>query len=81
MDGTAAPPLIAIATIILLLWCMATRPTSWRAARGWYINGARPSGSFGMRPGDGRDLEIRGRLYCTGGATPRVWDTSVWCQR
>lgn len=92
-----APVLCTIATIVVLAWCCAMHPTSWRAPRGWYVNGVRPTGRFEMRPvlGDPeRDLEdarqrinidderaLEGRIYCTGGATPRQDGSSVWCQR
>ena len=44
-----------VATIWLELWCFATRPTGWRSAPGWYMNGVRPDGGFEMRPAAGGD--------------------------
>lgn len=64
---------------------------------GWYLDGVRPSGMFACRPVLGHpeddlldavrrrviadDRVIKGRIYCTGGATPRQDGGSVWCQR
>lgn len=80
---------------LALLWLFSPRHVN--APHGWYVNGVRPDGAWEMRPVLGRpddDLldavrrrvwednrRIRGRLWCTGGATPRQDGASVWCQR
>lgn len=80
-----------------LALCWALRPTEWRAPGGWFVNGVRPSGEFEARPWLGRpqddlddaharreiadDRVLVGRVWCTGGATPRQDGTKVWCQR
>ena len=81
----------------LMVWCCIARPVAWRAPAGWYVNGVRPDGAFEARPVLGRpgddlrdaverrdiadDRALYGRLYCTGGSTPRQDGTEVWCQR
>lgn len=68
-----------------------------RCPAGWYVNGVRPGGDFECRPVVGEpendildavrrraiadDRALAGRVYCTGGATPRQDGESVWCQR
>lgn len=84
-------------SILLQLWCFAARPVEWRTTPGWYMNGVRPDGRFEARPVLGRpeddlvdavrqividdDRRLEARIYCTGGATPHVAATRVWCQR
>ena len=64
---------------------------------GWYLDGVRPNGVFACRPVLGHpeddlldavrrrviadDRALAGRIYCTGGGTPRQDGESVWCQR
>ncbi len=83
--------------VLIVLSCWCSHRQRCRAPRGWYTNGARPSGAYELRPVLGRpadDIEdarhrrtipgpaaVRGRLYCTGGATARQDGESVWCQR
>ena len=83
--------------VAVALWCCGTRAQRCPAPAGWYVDGARPGGSYELapvlgKPGDDltdavrrRDLPgpdpVRGRLYCTGGATLRQDGLSVWCQR
>lgn len=84
-------------TMALLAFCWIARPAHIHVPRGWYVNGVAPDGLFELRPVLGRpeddiddararrdirdDRAVLGRLYCTGGATPRQDGTSVWCQR
>jgi hypothetical protein len=71
-----------LASIFLLCWACATRPTHARCPPDWWINGVRPSGELGCRPADGRDIEIHSRIYCTGGSVPIVVDDrTVGCTR
>jgi hypothetical protein len=83
--------------VLLVLWCWCVHRHRCRAPRGWYVNGAQPNGAFELRPVLGRPQDdlldawlrreivgpapVRGRLYCTGGATARQDGESVWCQR
>lgn len=80
----------------LLSWCLAVRVTRCSAPTGWYVDGVRPDGRFELRPVLGEpehDIvdavrrvviedhrRIEGRIYCTGGSTPRQDGHSVWCQ-
>lgn len=74
--------LAALASIFLLCWSCALRPTRARCPDAWWVNGVRPSGVWGCRPADGRDLEIQSRVYCTGGSIPIVVDDrTVGCTR
>lgn len=77
----------------LLAWCLAVQVTRCSVPVGWYVNGVRPDGMFELRPVLGEpehdlsteqikdDRSVRGRVYCTGGATPRQDGRSVWCER
>lgn len=83
--------------VLLVLWCWCAHRHRCRAPRGWYVNGAQPSGTYELRPVLGRPADdlldawlrrelvgtvpVRGQLYCTGGTTARQDGTSVWCQR
>lgn len=100
---TVADVVLAIAGILLQLWCFVVQPVEWHTAPGWYMEGVgtggiRAAGEFSMRPapsdgpdGDGTygnpdlapddDRVLIGRIYCTGGAKPRVSAHHVWCQR
>ena len=82
---------------VLVLHCWCSHRQRCRAPRGWYVNGAQPSGAFRLDPVLGRaqdDIEdgrrrrelagpepVLGRIHCTGGGTPRQDGESVWCQR
>jgi hypothetical protein len=86
----------ALVVLLVVIACLAGRQ-SVRAPAGWYVNGARPGGSYQLAPVLGRpqdDLDdararrssaesapVSGWLYCTGGATLRQDGLSVWCQR
>jgi hypothetical protein len=83
--------------VAVAIWCWCSRAQRCPAPPGWYVNGARPDGSYELAPILGRpeddlvdawlrrELEgpapVPGRLHCTGGATMRQDGTSVWCQR
>lgn len=83
--------------LLFVLRCWCTGAQRCASPPGWYINGVSPSGSYRVAPVLGRaadDLvdararraiagpsEIRGRLRCAGGSTPRQDGLSVWCQR
>ncbi len=84
--------LCAVGSFVLMAWCCVTYTDRVSAPRGWYVNGVHPDGRFEWRPvlGDPRELHPRpihddrhvtGRVYCTGGATPRQNGQKVWCQR
>lgn len=94
---TVGDLLCSVFTVLLLCCAMVARPTRARCPAGWYVNGVQPSGSFECRPVLGKpendlldavrrvviddERRLGGRLYCTGGATPRQDGRSVWCQR
>jgi hypothetical protein len=86
-----------ILVVLLVVWCCAGHVQRMVAPRGWYVNGARPSGEYELAPVLGRSQDdlldawirreiagprpVRGEIYCTGGATLRHDGLSVWCQR
>ncbi len=86
-----------VVVVLLALWCLCSRQPRCPAPPGWYVDGARPDGSYELRPVLGspeadlldawlrRELSgpepVRGELYCTGGAHLQQDGTSVWCQR
>jgi hypothetical protein len=71
-------------SFVALAWCAATHPTAARCPSGWHVATLKPSGAFacaltperrvcdskGGCDDDKPDPEVRGRLYCTGGAVP-----------
>lgn len=83
--------------VALVVWCWCSHARHCPAPPGWYVNGARPSGEYELRPVLGRPQDdlldawlrrelsgpspVAGRVYCTGGATLHQDGLSVWCQR
>jgi hypothetical protein len=86
-----------VLVLLFTLWCCAARRQHIPAPAGWYVNGARSTGSYQLAPVLGRaqdDLDdararrnlpgpapVDGWLYCTGGATLHQDGRKVWCQR
>ncbi len=92
VERDSVPPVIeiltSIASIVCLLWAMATHPTKAQCPKGWWLPyGVRETGEYRCLPvsvgGDddvltGKDTgyqplgEIRSRIYCTGGTRPII---------
>ena len=66
---------------LLLLWCFATRPTSWRSPAGWYVEGVRPDGRLDMRPSPGGDPDDDGTWQHPDVTPddPRAIDARIYC--
>jgi hypothetical protein len=87
--------LCSIATVMLFVAGIVTRPTTVACPRGWFPQGVRSSGAFACQrpptgwPG-GEDAErspsgvILMRVYCTNGQVPVLHDrtgSTVGCMR
>lgn len=78
----------ALLSLAVLAVASVVQPRRARCPGGMYVEGVRPSGSFECRvaPRFERDIppdvEIAGRIYCTGGSRPIVVDSkTVGCMR
>lgn len=98
MTDLAIALVCAVISALLFTWSHVIRAERATCPAGWYVNGVAPDGTFRVRPvppperpcASGPngcierdlDIEIRGRIYCTGGARPVVVnERTVGCQR
>lgn len=74
--------LMIVISIIVLALCMMRQPTSVTCAKGFFVDGVRPTGDTRCVADDYTDRSYQIRLYCTGGTIPIVGDDgrTVGCQ-